>query len=536
MQRTRNAFAERTTPFGTLIQTRSLKKKGGGCISLPFLHPMAMLWVCCEDCPEFKAFFSSTIQGQRLKIVMYSDEVTPSRELLAYNHKKLWAVYWSFLDFGPSVLCSEDAWFSGVFVRSHIVRNNIAGGMGQVFKVYSNMFFSTDDGFDFRLGVRLNVVPAGSARAPAGSAQGMSLVHADLAMVVQDADAHKIVFSWMGATSIKICPLCLNVVSKHCNLVRDPTGCTIPVYTTDTSRFRMCTNKTFRAIQDRLEDVALNRPTELKDKEQDLGFKYNPDGWLQDPDLDVKPMQVLVFDWMHCWCEGGVWALELGSCTDLLSRHGLGSLQLHHYLQCFKWPKAYASGHDICKGSVQERSKKEEKRPAGSASEMLSAGPVIRKWLEDVVKPTGVCLAQVTSLLLAVVVMDLLVNANTGKVTPAMLADAIAEHYAAHLVAYGYTLFVPKHHFMLHIPRQLERFKFLIACFVHERKHKVVKRWAVQLCTGNNRNYERSLLEECTMAHVNSLKNPLLKPCLLEHVRRWWLHCSHMVFHRLNQP
>ena len=112
--------------------------------------------------------------------------------------------------------------------------------------------------------------------------------------------------------------------------------------------------------------------------------------------------------------------------------------------------------------------------------------------------------------------MDLLVQANSGSVPPAMLADAIARHYAAHVVAYGYTVFVPKHHFMLHIPRQLERFKFLIACFVHERKHKVVKRWAVQLCTGNDRNYERSLLEECTLAHFNSLKAPLLKPCLLE--------------------
>ena len=90
MQRTRNSFAERSTPFGTVIQTRSLIAKRGGCISLPFLHQAAMLWACCEDCPEFKAFFSSTIQGQRLKIVMYSDEVTPSRELLAYNHKKLW--------------------------------------------------------------------------------------------------------------------------------------------------------------------------------------------------------------------------------------------------------------------------------------------------------------------------------------------------------------------------------------------------------------------------------------------------------------
>ena len=148
--------------------------------------------------------------------------------------------------------------------------------------------------------------------------------------------------------------------------------------------------------------------------------------------------------------------------------------------------------------------------------EMLSAGPVVRKWLEDVVKPKGVCPAQVTSLLLCISVMDLLVQVNSGRVTPAMLADALATHYAAHVVAYGYTIFVPKHHFMLHIPKQLARFGCLVACFVHERKHKIVKRWAVPLATGDRRDYERSLIEECTLAHINSLKDPLLKPCLLE--------------------
>ena len=524
MQRNRHAFAERDTPFGKLIQVRRFKLKRGGCISLPLLHPAAMLWVCCEDCPEFKAFFSSVLHGQRLKIVLYTDEVTPSRELLNYNHKKLWGLYWSFLDFGPIALANEDAWFSGLFLRSHIVKNNIAGGMGQVFKVYTNMFFSAAGGCDFRSGITLNVppaasapAPAGSAPAPAGSARSSSLAFAELGMVVQDAEAHAFAFSWNGASSIKCCPLCLNVVSKNCNLVRDPTGRTVPVYTTDTSRFRLCNNKTHKAILDRLKHTALHcSPGELKNKEQDLGFKYNPDSWLQDLELDVKPMQVLVFDWMHCWCEGGVYELELGACMDVLSKHGHGGRQLHKYLHVFTWPRAYATGIDICKGSVQERARETDVRPAGSASETLSAGPVIRKWLEDVVQPKGICPAQVTSLLLCIFVMDLLVQANSGNVTPAMLADAIARHYAAHVVAYGYAIFVPKHHFMLHIPRQLERFKFLVACFVHERKHKIVKRWAVPLCTGNNRNYERSLLEECTMAHLHSLKDPLLKPCLLE--------------------
>ena len=72
--------------------------------------------------------------------------------------------------------------------------------------------------------------------------------------------------------------------------------------------------------------------------------------------------------------------------------------------------------------------------------------------------------------------MDLRVGVNTGCISPAMLADAMARHYAAHVVAYGYTLFVPKHHFMLHMPRQLARFACLIACFVRERKHNIAKR------------------------------------------------------------
>ena len=141
----------------------------------------------------------------------------------------------------------------------------------------------------------------------------------------------------------------------------------------------------------------------------------------------------------------------------------------------------------------------------------MSAGPAIRKWLEDVIKPTGLCPAHVGSLLRCIDALDLLSQVHTGHVTPAMLAAALAIHYAAHVIAYGYTLFVPKHHYMLHIPRLLAKFTMLIMCYVHERKHKVLKRWAVPLCPKKDNN--RSLLEECTLAHINALQDPLLKPC-----------------------
>ena len=268
----------------------------------------------------------------------------------------------------------------------------------------------------------------------------------------------------------------------------------------------------FRTMQRRLHQLALHDPGELGLKEQDFGYKYNPHSWLQDPGLDVQAIKVFAFDWMHCWVEGGVWDVELCALMGKLAPHGYGGRHLHAYLQRFQWPKGYASGRWVCKGSVQERAQPREVPPNGSASEMVSVAPVVAKWLTDVVMEAGICTAHVTSALLCISVMDLLTSASTGSVTPEMLADAIARHYAAHLAAYGYSVWKPKHHFMMHIPSQLQQFKFLVACFVHERKHKTVKRWAVQHLS--KRAYERSLLEECTLAHLTELQEPLLKPFL----------------------
>jgi Tfp pilus assembly major pilin PilA len=166
MLRARQAISCRDTPFGKLIQERSVVTKRGGTIQIPFLHPAAMLWVCCKDSNEFKMFFSSVLEGgPRLKLVEYTDEVTPGRELLAYNDKKIWVLYWSFLDFGSAALANEDAWFTGAVVKSSIVRNKVAGGMAQIFKVYNKMFFS--EGCDFRSGILMNVPrsPAAAAHA-----------------------------------------------------------------------------------------------------------------------------------------------------------------------------------------------------------------------------------------------------------------------------------------------------------------------------------------------------------------------------------
>ena len=100
--------------FEKVIQLIACKTKKGGTIKLPFLDPLAILWVACKDYPEFASAFASILHGQRLIIIGYTDEIVPGRELIKKNDKTIWISYWSFLDFGPAALSNEDAWFTGV--------------------------------------------------------------------------------------------------------------------------------------------------------------------------------------------------------------------------------------------------------------------------------------------------------------------------------------------------------------------------------------------------------------------------------------
>ena len=79
MHRERTAFANQMTPFGKLIQGLQLKTNKGGWISIPFVQPAAMLWPCCQNCPEFKSFFRALLKGQRMQIVAYTDKIVPWR-------------------------------------------------------------------------------------------------------------------------------------------------------------------------------------------------------------------------------------------------------------------------------------------------------------------------------------------------------------------------------------------------------------------------------------------------------------------------
>ena len=111
-------------------------------------------------------------------------------------------------------------------------------------------------------------------------------------------------------------------------------------------------------------------------------------------------------------------------------------------------------------------------------------------------------------------VLALLMQIQTAKdVSPNALHTAIIDHLTAHQKAYGELLWKPKHHYVTHLADSLAHHGVLLACFLMERKHKVLKRMAdTRHCT---RDFDRALIEQATMHHLDDLQHPMVCPGLM---------------------
>ena len=101
-------------------------------------------------------------------------------------------------------------------------------------------------------------------------------------------------------------------------------------------------------------------------------------------------------------------------------------------------------------------------------------------------------------------------TSGRSKVDPKDLHDAIDEHLKVYQ-SVAIDDWVPKCHWVLHLPEQLQRHECLLTCFVTERKHKEVKRTANEL-DNTFAGFERKILLDTVHAHVVALKGELNVP------------------------
>ena len=505
MREARDSQVNEVTAYGAMMTDLEVDMVDGTKDIVKVISPFAQLTTAANRCEGFATMLSDKLAecpctyDDPWSFVLYSDEVVPGNQLSFHNLRKCWVLYWSFLQFGPALLCNEDAWFCIACERSDRVKG-IAGGMAQLFKVILMFVFAAGGHSLLTAGVALNLFGRPTCR-----------VWAKLRMILQDGGAHKVVFCLKGDAGLKHCLKCRTLYTAASGLV-DEAGdqcLTCNMHLFDDMDF--ATDAEVRNTVRRLANVARTTPGELKLREIACGFNHNVHNLLLEPALDniVMPVSNLAHDWMHTCVVHGVFNTVLFLLlTCLVAATGSSAVikNIHEYIGEWKLPKRVggmiaqlvdAFSPNRWKSSSKARYFK------CTASDAMTMYGIIGCFICAVYLRAGICVEECKAYMRLCDVLDLLAACPHGTVSPDQLHEAVDAFLRACLRAQWREFMHPKFHWLLHLAIELFEFGTLLTCWVHERKHRMVKRYTNSV--RNTRTFESSILSEITCQHLYNI-------------------------------
>lgn len=182
-----------------------------------------------------------------------------------------------------------------------------------------------------------------------------------------------------------------------------------------------------------------------------------------------------------------------------ISQHALGE-RIHGFFQLFSWPR-----------NVNSLGKRVFEKLSDSfscdASEGLGSYSLIEAFLkqdiyEDASDHLKLCCKSFYALC---DVLRILTCLGKYDISGKQLHSAIHEHFSRYQAVYGVETVRPKHHMATHLGQMLRAKGFLVSCFVHERKHRAVKRYANLL--QNTTHFDKSVLSDVMWDQFQALKS-----------------------------
>ena len=503
-----------TTSYGNLFQSVEVRLMDGELTLIHMLAPLPLLEHLLAECRPFAERFWASLQANPVSSVnpwsmgLYSDEVSPGNAIKHDNQRRSQVIYWTFVELGG--LGNEHLWFPLVVVRSGIVAL-LEGGMSHLMRIVLRSFFD-NNGHNLKTSGML--LRFGDHRV---------WLFAQFALKIADESALHQTWLNKGANGLIMCLYCSNCASKDSGLAghHGYVCCTC----LDIERFVLHSNQSVRGYVRHLADQAevLNQ-TNLEAVETKLGFNHNAQSLLNDRDLEeyVDPIGVTMVDWCHTWLVSGVWNLILGLLLRMLDPR-IKYADLAAFLKLWSWPRAYetqADGTDI--GSAKRaKSCLKEGTFKCAASEALSVYAIIRMWVQSAVLPTCEGVERVACLcyIAACTVIDLLKRTQRAghTVTPVALHRATVDCLRYFLAAFGVEAWIPKCHLALHFGLLLQWHGYLCSCFVHERKHKIVKLYGNHM--DRLTHFERVVLREVFFSQRAALRTTN-RFCLVPHTQK----------------
>lgn len=225
--------------FDRVKHTIQLSCQNGEAWDWEGCRPDLLFQVLATESDHFRIAMKEAIDAAGtapLHGVLYLDEVVPGNVLRPDNRRKFWAIYFGVLEWGGARLCRCQWWLPIACIRSSVA-SGIDGGISHcVARLAHDMLLDP---------CRLATVGT-TVKLPAPT-----LVRVELRTLLGDESALKSTWFTKGASGVRPCMFCANLVSGHSGLASGSTQL-VDVSCSNPNDFQPTTDQTVWESWDRL--------------------------------------------------------------------------------------------------------------------------------------------------------------------------------------------------------------------------------------------------------------------------------------------
>ena len=441
-----------------------------------------------------------------LKMILYFDEAQAGNILSPSSKKKLLFGYVAIVELG--MLQSQDSWFD-LCAFSHASINEVQGGWSRLIKEV----ILTLLGFDLKAG--FPIVPK----------QGDPFwCRIELACLTGDFDALRCLYDWRGASSIKLCLTCKNVVSTASRLAAF-SPILVDQTEDDIAKFSLWTDQELCDLWDKPLHAPARTQQLRESEEKAAGFNiYNRLALLSDPTArQAAAVSKVVFDPMHLYYSNGICSWEVVQIIQALKPHGLTPELIGQSFGQTNWRSASTKSGPKWYKDLMAPQRFTTDTYKGSASDLKALMPLLHFHLASLPGLQQHVTLELVSLEALLRITRCLYEIEfQGPKSDLLeeLSKAQLWHHRAYIKAYTESSLKPKHHFSRHLPMQIAKAGVYVTCFGMESKHQHFKyglqnRLDSQLkdtCLYANRVLQRLLLHGDEMFRSRGFPGHLLPP------------------------
>ena len=419
----------------------------------------ALVQAKVEACPLYRRSMECAMRKHKnhLTLIIYQDEVSGGNILNPNQSRKSNLTYFTWLEF--PVLFPSEMWLTLGVTRSNEINRMEAGMASLTRAMLSQVRAETANGFAVDL----------------GPSHDPTLCWIDKVILLMDHEAIRACTGTKGASGLKCCIKCLNVLSLNkADGVTDHEDITC----SDFDKFWPATDASVQAAVNRLsmeERIGKKKELEKLLGWNSLNFLKGP---LTSPDLlQWVSVENVHFDTMHGYYSNGIVPQELGCWWTVLQENTQVTLD---HLSTFAslWTRCQgttAAKHVSPKHLFHEKVWKagyDYRGDAACSSLVLSLCVAFGQEILHQVESVQASLGSLEALYSVTLILN---AAKRGNSSLEHLLPAQQQHMRAFAGAYGSAAMRPKFHYVLHTTEQIGKLQRHIDCWPCERKHKGYK-------------------------------------------------------------